>query len=75
MFIDDLKGTQCFGISWYLSNDFQMFLTAPILVFIFIKSEIGGYILSFLLFVGASFVTSYSWGANGYTWDFPTWTG
>ena len=38
-FIDDFTegfsgNNYCFNWAWYLSNDFQMFLTAPIIIFV-----------------------------------------
>jgi len=66
LFIDDLdkNGTRCFGIAWYLSNDFQMFLGAPIIIIILLKSKKIGFSFIFILFVIFSLISTYIWHVN-----------
>ena len=57
--------------SWYLSNDFQMFLTAPLVVFVLMKNYKVGTALVVVLFFAASGITTFVWDTNNFTWSFP----
>ena len=59
----------CFGWAWYLSCDFHMFLTAPIIIYILTKSKKMGWALISALFVIFTLVMTYVWYANGYSRD------
>jgi len=43
------KLRMCAGWGWYLASDFQMFLTAPIIIYVLQKSRKGGFLLITLL--------------------------
>ena len=72
LFIDDFTenwdgDNYCFGHSWYLSNDFHMFLTVPIIIFTLLQSRKIGAALIGVLFVLFSGISIYVYQTNEYT--------
>lgn len=59
LFIDNLANDTfhdkdyCMGWGWYLSNDMQMFLLAPIIAWLYIKSPKHGFFLAGLMLTGS----------------------
>ncbi|KAJ6226443.1 o-acyltransferase [Anaeramoeba flamelloides] len=47
----------CLGQTWYLSNDFQFFIIAPFLVWLWFKNKLYGWITSGLLMFGSFLYT------------------
>ncbi|KAN0033258.1 hypothetical protein ACTA71_002682 [Dictyostelium dimigraforme] len=41
--------TECYAVSWYLANDMQFFLLTPILLILFRKWKLGGWLLTLSL--------------------------
>lgn len=39
----------CYGWGWYMSNDIQIFLVAPPLLYLYIKSKASGILATWLL--------------------------
>ena len=62
LYIDNLFGRHssqyCFAWGWYLSNDFQMFLVSPFLLFLYTRNKKLGLISMFSL-LGLSFLASF----------------
>lgn len=48
----------CFGWGWYLAVDFQLFLIAPFLFYLYKKGPKWGWIATFILFM-ASVITAF----------------
>ena len=63
LFINNFYDEWCMGWTWYLPNDMQFFLAAPILVWIFFKRRAVAYTLLILLllgsFAGTLYITNY----------------
>ena len=70
LFIDDFTETwttdYCFAWAWYLSNDFHMFLTAPVIIYVLLLNKKIGAALVGALFVLFSGVEIFVWLSNGY---------
>ena len=62
LYIDNLFGRDtsqyCFAWGWYLSNDFQMFLVSPFLLFLYSRRKKLG-VLAMILVLGLSFLASF----------------
>ena len=62
LYIDNLFGRDtshyCFGWGWYLSNDFQLFLISPFLLFLYTRNKILG-LFSIFGLLGLSFLASF----------------
>lgn len=57
LFINNFFRHYCMGWTWYIPNDMQFFMTVPILVWVFFKSNIIGYVVIIAL-TCASFVVN-----------------
>lgn len=61
-FYPSINDINCFGWTWYLANDMQMFLILPWILVIYISSNLLGTLFIALLFAGnfaATFYTNY----------------
>ncbi|KAJ6236232.1 o-acyltransferase [Anaeramoeba flamelloides] len=47
------KVGMCYGVTWYLANDWQFFLIAPFIVILFAKKKILGYLTAIVLMLGS----------------------
>ncbi|CAH1776315.1 unnamed protein product, partial [Owenia fusiformis] len=48
-----IPGPLCMGWAWYLANDMQFYIAAPVFVFALYKKPVVGYILTGLSFLGS----------------------
>ena len=66
----DHAGDYCFGWAWYLSNDFHMFLTAPIIIYVLHLNKKIGWSLISVLVVATTLVMTFVWYTNEYSKGF-----